>query len=562
MNKKLNLFFASALAFAGAMTFVACGGDSGTSGKGKEAEINEYEKLPSCSTKNEAERAVIEDEETVYVCNGGNWDILDTEFVAKDTVKTFNDMPECSEDLEGESFYVKKTGVNYICEDERWEIAIVKEESSSSSAKGDPDKAKSSSSSEVKDVAETLDDLPNCTSKREGSLYHVTEEKSDFICSENRIWEKVESCGGKNIISATHFCADGKAYEKCDGKAYDPAKNFCADEKVYSLCGGKEYDVTTEECVDGKVEDQVRSIFSCESPMGNFDAYIKNGKTHYVMRYSGNFTNYEGGCLYQAQKQYEATNEMVEMLKGKTRADLKKAASDMNMPLAFLVMFANSEVVLDVDSCDYFFTLDMVGTLSDEYTEDDLKVAVGVVSSQCSEHEYDEGDYKNCREYDGSKKSILTNIETQFCYEGAVYDRCGGSTFATSKPYDPTLYSCVDGKVVGKSEGTICGGKEFDPVYQRCESGVIVRNVQNESSVTNAYGYEKVYSVGDSAYSDLIMFGEVLNNKETGCYEYGVGLAAAQTSVVKLFLVQVCRIDDVHETVCHVFSNFSLRGQI
>lgn len=552
MNSALKLTLAATLALVGTSMFVACGGDSSSSGDNKGTEISEYEKLPSCTTKNDAERATVDGDEKVYVCKDRRWEILDTSFVANDTAKTLDDIPNCADEQDGNSYYIKESGVNYICENDRWEIVVVKKDdpkssastakssastakssastvkSSASTAKSSSSTVKGSSSSKAENDAATLDDLPNCTARFLDDVYYVSAEKTDFICTENRTWEKVLSCGKNVYGSESYFCAGGKAYEKCGGKTYDPAKKFCNNGKVIDLCGGKPYNPEVTTCVDGKA-----AYLSCDVSMGDFVIYTDGESVFFERSATGDFMNGEGGCLYQAE------NERVEleMMRAKFLSMTKDEMQVFMGPnyLMGLLLLGNFEI--DESNCDYDYTWKMSRKFDDAFTEAEVLFSVvALKSGLCSEHEYDEGDWKVCRDPSSSAKSTMTDIEKQFCYRGVTYDRCGGSTFATSKAYNPTLYSCVDGKVVGKSEGTICGGKEFDPVYQRCESGVIVRNIKNESSVTNAYGYEKVYSVGDSAYSDLIMFGEVLDNKETGCYDFGVNLVAAINETAEIVL--------------------------
>ncbi len=366
MNRTLKFSLVTALAVAGTSMFVACGGDSGTSSKNKNAEINDYAKLPSCTLKNDAERASVNDDENVYVCKDSKWEILDTSFVANDTAKTLDDIPNCADEQDGNSYYIQKVGVNYICENNRWEIVIVKKEEakSSSSVASGKDDSKSSGSTAKSSASKDPDVIPGTDPEPQGGSSSSSASKDEAKSSASK--DDAKSSGSTAKSSAS------------TGKS---SSSIAANRDSSSS--------TTKNSSSSKAEDAVASL----DDLPNCTA-TRLGEVYYV------------------------TSE---------------------------------------------------------------------------------------------KSSVI-------CTENRTWEKvldCGGKTYGSES------YFCAGGKAYEK-----CDGKDFNPVYQRCESSIIVRNVKNESSVTHAYGYEKVYSVGDSVYSDFIMFGEVLNRGETGCYETGMAFGS------------------------------------
>jgi len=443
--------------------------------------------------------------------------------VANDTAKTLNDIPNCAEEQDGNSYYIQKTGVNYICENERWEIVIVKEEekssastakssastakSSASTAKSSESTAKSSestakssestakssestakssestakSSSSTADISENeveiFDDLPNCTENREGLTYFVKKDNASYQCiyneSKSRVWEKVETCGKTTIHTATHFCVDGKSYEKCGTKTYDPTKEFCADKEIYSLCSGKDYDVSSKECVSGSIKYKaiVDSVMAMQ--FGHVYFYTKGDSAYIESRYTGDALNpnaSKGGCYAMGALWTSWMTALVAEASTMTDAEIKANVS-ANM-IDIFYFYRGAAVESDLDSCDYFSKVIVKNKFSETFTRDNYVKSISIYPFAVTEgvgfspYTAKEGDYKNC--VGTMENSTLTDIESQFCYEGVVYDRCGGSTFATSKPYDPTENVCVDGALVPVEK---CGSKPLDKDKQFCVDG-------------------------------------------------------------------------------------------
>jgi len=105
---------------------------------------------------------------------------------------------------------------------------------------------------------------------------------------------------------------------------------------------------------------------------------------------------------------------------------------------------------------------------------------------------------------DGSR----LNPQTEFCYGGQAYPKCGGGE------YDPTVKKCEDGVLKSKcgsgdkfynpatefcaSEKVYskCGGDEYDPTAKKCEDGVLKIKCGDKfyNPATEFCAGEKVYS--------------------------------------------------------------------
>lgn len=436
MNKTKRLTLAAAMAVFSTSALVACGDDSSTSSKDDTA--NEYKDLPACTLKNDAEKATVDGEDVTYICKDGNWEILDTSFVANDTAK-----------------------------------------SSASTAKSSESTAKSSSSTAdiSENVVEIVDDLPNCTESREGLTYFVKKENANYQCvyteSKSRIWVEVETCGKSTIAVEAHFCVDGKSYEKCGTKTYDPAKEFCADKEIYSLCSGKDYDVALAECVSGGIAYKTIVDSVMETQFGYVYFYTKGDSAYIESRYTGDALNpntSKGGCYAMGAFWSSWMTGLVADASSMTEPEIEANVGTSVIDIFFF--FKGASVESDLDSCDYFSKIIVRNKFSETFTRDNYERVILTYSFAVTEgtgfspYTAKEGDYKNCV---GSKtSSTLTDIESQFCYEGVVYDRCGGSTFATSKPYDPTESVCAEGALVPVEK---CGSKPLDKDKQFCVDG-------------------------------------------------------------------------------------------
>ena len=57
---------------------------------------------------------------------------------------------------------------------------------------------------------------------------------------------------------------------------------------------------------------------------------------------------------------------------------------------------------------------------------------------------------------------VIFNPENKFCYDGIVYDKCGGEA------YSPAIYICQNGRVIEAK----CNNESYNPITQRCGNGV------------------------------------------------------------------------------------------
>ncbi len=147
MNKKFLLAFSSL-----ALLLSACGGDSGSNDASD----------PSGESSN------------------------------SESYASLDDLPNCSSKREGDIYFVEGENGDYICADGKW-LPLDDSEKSSSSKKDEPGSSESkgndsenTSSSLSSESYASLDDLPNCTSKREGDIYFVKEENGEYICGDGK----------------------------------------------------------------------------------------------------------------------------------------------------------------------------------------------------------------------------------------------------------------------------------------------------------------------------------------------------------------------------------------
>lgn len=173
-------------------------------------------------------------------------------------------------------------------------------------AEGSKDVLSSSSSAIFDDNAETVasyEDLPNCTSKREGQVWYVEVDDVDYKCIDH-VWINLNDKSELDIVSSSsavlnsdsdqdghssssrvlatessssivsgsdielptcspsdiyddskYYCDDGLLYNKCGSSIYDPRKKFCdtLTNLTYELCGGQSYNVNTKFCLEGTI---------------------------------------------------------------------------------------------------------------------------------------------------------------------------------------------------------------------------------------------------------------------------------------------------------------------
>jgi len=478
--------------------------------------------IPNCADEQDGNSYYIQKTGVNYICENERWEIV----IAKEEEKSSSSVipgsdPESTgskDEAKSSASTVKSSGSTAKSSssvtpskvegssDSKSDAKSSSSEAKSSDSKSDD--AKSSSATAISEnESETFDDLPNCTETREGLIYFVKKENANYQCiyteTKSRIWSKVETCGKSTITVETQFCADGKPYEKCGTSAYDPVKEFCVEGKSYEKCGTKTYDPSMEFCADGKPYEKCgtksydplkefcdagtvtelcggkpynsknTTCIDGKVAYGMFDVsaggviLYTDGESVYFDRWvSGDFANAEGGCLYMAEKELAEMETQVSTVVGKTKSEIL----GMGVPggtLLYLMIMSSGNISIDVSDCDYDYTLKASRAFDDDFTEevvleyyDAFKTVAG------TEHGYKAGDYRYCRGTKGS--SDLTDIESQFCYDGKVYDRCGGTTFATSKVYNPVDSVCVDGALVPVEK---CGSEPLDKDKQFCVDG-------------------------------------------------------------------------------------------
>ena len=147
------------------------------------------EDLPRCSKKREGEKAKTVDGN--FVCVDGEWA---KEIPGYDTEE---DLPRCTKRKEGTVVFVEETEATMVCEDGEWVNAS--EGSDGSSSSDETDEGKSSASEEP--VYESEEDLPRCSSKREGEKAKT--ENGNFVCVDGEWVDASEDSDGSSSSDET-----------------------------------------------------------------------------------------------------------------------------------------------------------------------------------------------------------------------------------------------------------------------------------------------------------------------------------------------------------------------
>ena len=189
-----------------AILLAACGDDSGSSSGPSDSAsesdlvVATYDDLPVCSSKREGTIAYVKDEKIAYVCENSNWkedsendselvEVSSSSKAKSSSSKKSSSSSSASKSKSSSS--VSKTVLSSSVEKSKSSSSATPESSSSSSQtvvlSSDSHEESSGSSSDL--VVATYDDLPVCSSKREGTIAYVKDEKIAYVC-ENSNWKE------------------------------------------------------------------------------------------------------------------------------------------------------------------------------------------------------------------------------------------------------------------------------------------------------------------------------------------------------------------------------------
>ena len=520
--------------------FVACGGDSSSSSGDKGAEISDYDSLPSCTTKNDAERATVDGDEIIYVCKDKNWEVLDVNFVANDTAKTLSDIPNCADEQEGNSYYIEKTGVNYICQDERWEIAVVKKDdskssasapksststakssgstskssastakssastakssgstskSSSSTAKSSASKDSGKSSAVLGNVAGDKNKLPNCDDvENVGEVYFVESESAYFVC-EDRRWHKTASCGSVTIDADLQFCVDGKIYGLCGGKDYDPSSEKCVNDLVREIKKG--FDTLYVETE--KLSYRERSVY-----------YYTDGEFAYVEEVEDYVS--ENGCGSNSstavyKEAAYSSYETVDQAKKDQCSYGGLPGCEIKTSLYFFSIKDGTHESMNTCSAPVrgVYRVDNAwkAKFNSEFTYDDFVKTYA--PSSCNGTTY--------------------HIQEAICYNDKILDLCYGLS------YNPDKEFCHDGEYGGGSVVPLCKGEKYDANELFCYNDELMKacggdpyNPETEFCFYNEeYDYYDLYPLCDGKEYDaanLFCYEDKVYKYDDYCLDY------------------------------------------
>ncbi len=138
--------------------------------------------------------------------------------------------------------------------------------------------------------------------------------------------------------------------------------------------------------------------------------------------------------------------------------------------------FAYGKAEIFIDSCDYYARYTRKVKIPEGYSFEEFKTGSNeFYAAMLNEPNVKYGLYEPspdgkimCGE---DAAATVMDAEKQFCYSGIVYDRCGGSSFASSVIFYPEIQSCVGGEVVAGAAKPLCGAESYDPKNTLCVGG-------------------------------------------------------------------------------------------
>jgi len=242
------------------------------------------------------------------------------------------------------------------------------------------------------------------------------------FCSNGTILNK---CGGKTFDTATQKCDGTTVKTKCgESNWYDAATQFCSNGTPVNRCGGMEYNPATQTCVGTTVKSTCGTTpydpatQFCQS--SNVVKDLCGGKEYTAAQFCSSGKVYDK-CGVEPYDPTEEACCVSEIYKPSVKACCKG-------PSIFKT-YNSSAQICNID-----------GTVTPLVT---CGGAIVKLTEQC------------CAD------KILTTA-TQFCYNGNIINKCGGSE------YNLSTHFCYNGK-----PESLCGTAEYNPDNQKCEGGIV-----------------------------------------------------------------------------------------
>lgn len=488
----------------------ACGDDSSSS-SGEEV-VNNYNKLPSCNSENDAQVATLDTTNDVYVCRDGKWETLDIEFVASDTAATLEDIPNCATKQEGNSYFIEKVDVAYICKDGRWEIASKEvtgnteekdvTEKSSASKKDDDTKVKSSSSekaSEKKSSAsntKTNGDSDKSSSANaksssataKSSSSAATKNSSSSKTAKSSTSTKSSSSTAKSSAATAKSSSSSATAKSSAGDAESSAAVATSSSSSAGVINSSAETVESSSSETEKIAATLDDAPNCEESTEGEIYFIEDKDAYYICTSERRWLEQEscGKKVYSSDTAF-CHNETIyslcngssfdpatqkcesDTLKTKcgenyyTASKLKKCEDGVAYGLCSYMRNhkrATNPYILDQQRCNSGIFDDCNGQ---SYNIENYTCEDGELIAICGGEKYDAAKQfcvsDKLRDLCGGEEYELSS---QFCNEGTILDKCGNSR------YDPSTQFCHSGTLYTK-----CSGDEYNPATQSCVQDTI-----------------------------------------------------------------------------------------
>lgn len=259
-------------------------------------------------------------------------------------------------------------------------------------------------------------------------FYGKTYDPNTKFCQETETGKVTQNLCGleKRTYTKDQFCRNGVVYDLCGGNEYDAAAEFCDAGTVRDLCNGNTFDGTSQRCNAGVVED----LCGAASLNQYYDAsryFCADGKV---------FSKCNGES-YNTNEKVCYANTLYDYC-GVAQVGLSKSTHN---EAPHFVYNENGDYTIATDKGTTYYVIVPL-------TE------------------------KNSMSYNAYRSSYVA--VDQFCHEGKVFNKCGGSNGSS---YNPSTEFCDAGTV-----RELCGGYEFSNASQFCLEGKVYERCGTENN--------------------------------------------------------------------------------
>jgi uncharacterized protein (TIGR02145 family) len=329
-----------------------------------------------------------------------------------------------------------------------------------------------------------------------------------------------QCCGNSKYTIETQFCSANTIYSKCNNSEYNPATQFCQNgtNEILSLCGGEEYAITEQCCADSKYAIATQFCQAVTNVVKNFcgtATYAANqrcGANNVIeMAHCGGeeYAVTEQCCVdskYAIATQFCQGGTTVKPLcGGRTFTTAEFCQGTTVKPLCDGQTYTSSQfcqsgtdAVLSLCgtqtyTATQFCSGNQVYNLcgGEEYNPANQTCQSNVVVTRCGTgNTYHNPATEQCC---GNSKFTAA---TEFCQStNVVKPLCDGKTYTSSQfcqsgTYD-VLSLCGTQTYIatqfcsGNQVYNLCGGGEYNPANQTCQSNIVVTRCGTGSTYHN-----------------------------------------------------------------------------